>query len=74
MMEEDKTKLAKLFEEYKEEYLKDRGPAGGGAAEKRRKTEEKPMQEIATGSGQPAAYGDMDVGAMTTTKLTLGNS
>jgi hypothetical protein len=63
MREEDPGKLSELFEKYRIEYMQDRG--NNDDVRKRQKAQDPPvMQERATGSSQPAAYEDMEVGAI----------
>ena len=63
MQEEDPIKLKELFENYRAEYTKDRDDNEGKS--KRQKVQDPPeMQERASGSGQAAAYEEMQVGAI----------
>ena len=63
MQEEDPVKLNELFENYRAEYTKDRDDNEGKS--KRQKVQDPPeMQERASGSGQAAAYEEMQVGAI----------
>jgi hypothetical protein len=63
MKEEDPDKLAKLFEQYRAEYIGERNDNEEDG--KRRRADESGravMQEKASGSQQPAAYAEMEVG------------
>jgi hypothetical protein len=62
MKEQDPEKLAKLFQDYKVEYLKGRAGEEAEADAKRKRTTEATMHEKATGSSDPAVYQDMAVG------------
>ena len=64
MQEEDPGKLTELFEEYRREYLKDRG-AEGERAKRRRAEETTRVQERPSGSGDAAKYEEMEVNKVT---------
>ena len=60
MREDDPVKLSEIFERYRTEYLKARDDESDET--KRRKTQETPqLQELASGSQQPATFAEMDV-------------
>ena len=64
MREEDPVKLSELFEEYRLEYLKDRGSEDEGAKRKRVETGAQ-IQEKSSGSGGAARYEEMEVSRVT---------
>ena len=64
MREEDPSKLAELFEEYRREYLKGREDEDEGAKRKRIEAAA-PLQEKSSGSGEPARYEEMEVSGVT---------
>ena len=64
MVEKDSEKLAKLFEEYREEYLKTQGADDDDERKRRRADESGRMviQERASGSQSPPVYEEMEIG------------
>jgi hypothetical protein len=56
MAEEDPNKLAKLFEQYKTEYLKDRGNEWEQESNRKKQEDAGRMQEVASCSQDPALY------------------
>jgi hypothetical protein len=65
MVEEDPVKLD-LFEQYREEYMQQREARDNGDTKKVRAeaTEQQSMREMASGSGGPAAYTELEVSAI----------
>jgi hypothetical protein len=62
MTEEDPEKLNKIFQEYRQEYLKAREEEKEEEVKRARTKEPEQMQEVASGSADAAVYTDMTVG------------
>jgi hypothetical protein len=64
MKEDDPVRLAELFEQYRTEYVKNRGTEDEQASKRKKQEGTDSMQEMARGSQDPAAYEDMSIDAV----------
>ena len=64
MTEEDPDKLTQLFEQYKEEYLKDRGNEDERENKRKKQENTSGMREAAKGSQDPIEYEEMSIDAV----------